>query len=303
MPVEYSLPPPQVAEDAWSWLPGSDELDPTRPKAKPDLSVPSLAEIQKICDPLIAQHPFPDTAAKLEAALVELRELAKIRKDPNKLESTTPGKQRLPVSIFLQVRPQPPGAAYDKQRPITERVILTGYELARWFEKDTPNLAFSHALNYLIDTGQLANPPYKSPPNQARIWSALNVAVYAALIASWHYKWREPLTRRKPRPIEIDKTLSVLYDFNDNGSPVATPQPHPGTPRHPSYPSGHSAVAGAACELLALYFPGYRKDFDYLADNSGLARMWAGIHFRADHEFGVAMGRAIGKLIYRRANP
>lgn len=303
MSIEYSLPPPQVAEDAWSWLPGSDEFDPAHPKSKPDIAIPKLADIQKICDPLISIHPFPSTSAKLEAELEELRELARIRKDPNKLESSVPGQQRLPVSIFLQVRPQPPGAVYEKLRPSTELVILTGHELARWFEKDTPNLAYAHALNYLIDTGQLANPPYKFPPHQARIWSALNVAVYTALIASWHYKWREPLTRRKPRPVEVDRSLSVLYDLNDNGSPVPIPQPHPGTPRHPSYPSGHSAIAGAACELLALYFPGYKKDFDYLADNAGLARMWAGIHYRADHEFGVALGRAIGKLIYQRVNP
>ena len=294
---------PYQEPDAWKWIPGS-ETNP--PKPPPNLGVPTLAEIQKVCDPEIKRHPFPKDGAELDAQLQELRILAGLLDDPNAVANASP--LRKPISAFLQRRPQPLGAVYDELRAETAPVILTGRELARWFEKDTPNLAYAHALNYLI---YKENPALKlSPPKQAQIWTALNLAIYTALLAAWHYKWNEPSTKFKPRPCETDpfqndpaKRLSVLYDFKPDGSPVTTPQPFPGTPRHPSYPSGHSAIAGAACELLSLYFAAYRSDFDNLADNAGLARMWAGIHYRADHEFGVAIGRAIGKLIYARVNP
>lgn len=296
-PPPFGLNPHQEP-DAWKWIPGS-QTNP--PKPPPNLGVPTFAEIQKVCDPEIQRHPFPKSKSELDAQLEELRYLARLLDDAGKVSSTSTTSPRKPISIFLQRRPQPIGAVHDELRAETAPVILTGRELARWFEKDTPNLAFSHALNYLIVK---ENPTLKwSPPRQAQVWTALNLAIYTALLAAWHYKWNEPTTKFKPRPAEVNKTIPVLYDFKLDGSPVTTPPTFPGTPRHPSYPSGHSAVAGAACELLSLYFVTYRSEFDNLADNAGLARMWAGIHYRADHEFGVAIGRAIGKLIYARVNP
>jgi hypothetical protein len=137
------------------------------------------------------------------------------------------------------------------------------------------------------------------------------MAVYAALLAAWHYKWVEPATRKKPRPVEVDPRITELYAFavlpdgTGDGMPVQTADGFLGTPRHPTYPSGHSAVGGAASEVLSYkgHFPEFKDDFDNLADNSGLARMWAGIHFRPDHEFGIALGRAVAGLVLKQLPP
>jgi len=129
-----------------------------------------------------------------------------------------------------------------------------------------------------------ATTPRYSPPRQAHIWAALNMAAYAALLAAWHYKWVEVATRKKPRPAEVDSPISELYAIavlpggTGDGMPEQNADGFPGTPRHPTYPSGHSAVGGAAIEVLSGkgHFAEFKDDFDNL-DNSGQAQ-WAGIH-------------------------
>jgi hypothetical protein len=178
-------------------------------------------------------------------------------------------------------------------------VIKTGRELARYFESETPGLAHRLALNYLLPTTNW------SPPRQALVWMALDVAIYSALAAAWYYKWRAPGPRvsRRPRPIECDYRVSVLYnravdcDGDADGERRTMPMPSPGTPRHPAYPSGHSTYSAAASEVLSYFFPDYAGEFDDLADNAGLARLWAGIHWRSDHTGGQLLGRFVAQRV------
>jgi hypothetical protein len=180
-------------------------------------------------------------------------------------------------------------------------VILTGRELARYFESETPGLAHRLALNYLLPTTNW------SPPRQALVWMALDVAIYSALAAAWYFKWRGPAgVSRRPRPIECDYRVSVLYnravdcDGDADGERRTMPTPSPGTPRHPAYPSGHSTYSAAASEVLSYFFPDYAGEFDDLADNAGLARLWAGIHWRSDHTAGQALGRFIARRLIKQ---
>jgi membrane-associated phospholipid phosphatase len=191
-------------------------------------------------------------------------------------------------------------------------VIKTGRELARWFEMETPGLAHRHALNLLLRDKDW------SPPRQAWVWAALDVTIYSALLAAWYYKWfagiedeacrQSPHGARqgvsfRPRPFELDSRVGVLFNrevshYGDgDGRYRPNPRPSPGTPRHPSYPSGHSTYAGAASELLSWFFPDYREEFNRLADNAGMARLWAGIHYRSDHLQGMRLGRCIACLV------
>ena len=279
----FNLPGQRVQEDAKDW--GNS---PYLPK------VPSLAAILAVTDPLKAQFPFP---ANPSDEIAELIELSYLREVPTALVSTQPGRVRHPISRFLQVRPQPFGAVYNTLTPPTSPVIQTGRELARWFESETPGLGHRHALNYLLPMTSL------SPPAQARIWVALDVTIYAAFLAAWHYKWTDPATSFRPRPIEIVPQLNVLFNFkpnstgNGDGYLLSAPRPSPGTPRHPAYPSGHSTVGGAASAIIAYFFPDFHGDCEDLADNAGMARLWAGIHYRSDHEFGIAVGRAVAQLV------
>jgi PAP2 superfamily len=279
----YNLPGFQVSPEAKNWA-KSDYLP----------RVPKLQEIVTVGDPLVTQYPIPENPSN---EITELTELSYLRDNSSKLISIQQGRLRRPISRFLQLRPQPYGAIYNKTTPENQPVIQTGRELARWFESETPGLAHRQALNYLLPKTSL------TPPHQARIWATLDISIYASLLAAWHYKWEEPSTSYRPRPIEVAPSLNVLYNYaidatgNGDGEMRISPQPSPGTPRHPSYPSGHSTVGGAASELLSYFFPDLRSDFDDLADNAGLARLWAGIHYRSDHEFGMALGRAIAGLV------
>lgn len=71
------------------------------------------------------------------------------------------------------------GEDHDARFP----VIRTGRELARYFEEETPGLAHRLALT------QLLSQQMWSPPRQALAWAALDITIYSALLAAWHYKW------------------------------------------------------------------------------------------------------------------
>ena len=287
----YGLGGPQVEPWGSFWT-----IDPA-----PLPSVPRMADlIERTDDPGHPWYfpPYPD-AEGTRREIDELLELGSLRDDPAALAGGQPGRWRQAICPFLQLRPQPLGAAYNLLYDESEPVIQTGRELARYFEAETPGLGHRHALNYL-----LAGLPW-SPPRQGRVWLALDAAVYGGILAAWHYKW---FTRRdgvafRPRPAEVDYRVNVLYNSpaNDTGSgdgrPRSAPRPSPGTPRHPAYPSGHSTVGGAASEMLSYFFPDHTALFDQLADNCGMARLWAGIHYRSDHEAGMALGRAVARSI------
>lgn len=268
------------------------QVDPGASLALGDsrLRFPSLHEIRKHCDPLLDRYPFPADQAALDADLDELITLQGLR-ETCQIADTSPGRERRPLSVFLKTRPGAP-AGFADQHKVGGPNLETGADLARWFENDTPLLAGWMALNDLLAKHK------KPPTQQAFIWAALDAAISAALLAAWHYKWMDPSSRFKPRPSEVRSELTVLYAKDLAGQPIANPNGYAGVPRHPSYPSGHSTVGGATAALLKKFFPGDADELDNLADNSGLARMWAGIHYRADHVFGVALGAQVAELVY-----
>jgi membrane-associated phospholipid phosphatase len=71
-------------------------------------------------------------------------------------------------------------------------------------------------------------------------------------------------------------------------------------PNFPSYPSNHSAYSAAMAEVLAYLFPTRAESIRAIGEEAGLSRIWAGIHYRIDHEAGVELGRKVaGKFISR----
>jgi len=315
---EYRLSGPQVEPGAsyWNYCPRPCPV--------------SIKELVNVTDDPASPHYFPGyptDLAIIQSEFSELVELERLRYDPTRLASTERCRQRCPLSTFLQLRPVPLGANVNFARGDGFPVIYSGAELARYFENETPGLAHRQALNYLIRETNW------SPPRQALVWAALDTAILSALEAAWYYKWiGRPDTARRERPWEYAVgngcRLNVLYDRPLNGlgsdsvddlvsyttdpptlerngrrpdffPPAGPPyiNSSPGTPRHPAYPSGHSTYSGAASEVLSFFFPDYRAEFDRLADNIGLARLWAGVHWRSDHEAGNRLGRTVGCLI------
>lgn len=313
--------------------PGTQQYDLRGPQVEPEAGfwtvspcpVPCVVRIEDLIKKTDDRKsdcyfpPYPTAPKVLVEEISELIELASRRDDPEALANPVPAnpqtsssvenvfplnlpggsRRRLAISPFLQMRPLPLGAVYNQERSGEEPVIRTGRELARFFESETPGLGYRHALNYLIATTNW------SPPRQAMVWMALDVAIYSALLAAWHYKWYTGRAdvRYRPRPIEYDYRVSVLFNRKVNatgsgdGDRRLMPDPSPGTSRHPSYPSGHSTYSGAASEMLSFFFPDYTAEFDQMADNTGMARLWAGIHWRSDHEQGQRLGRCVAREI------
>jgi membrane-associated phospholipid phosphatase len=332
---KYDLHGPQVEPEASYWLtcpaPRVITLDELIARTQDNSTYPDFF-----------REEYPTNPQILKAEIEELIQLARLRDEPNAFPhepthpiTVEPQQKRQPLSMFLQLRPQPLGAVINTARGDAFPVIATGRELARYFENETPGLQFQLALDYMI------RERFWSPPRQARAWAALNVTIFSALQAAWFYKWwavdknRHPIAgiADRPRPWECYKDLDVLFDRVPNSTnsadaetrglpmgvqplppkpgvpvppemqvadiltPTSPSQKTPGTPRHPAYPSGHSTYSAAAAEILRYFFPEYSEQLTRLADNTGLARLWAGVHWRSDHTFGQRLGRAVASLI------
>lgn len=341
----YDLPGPQVEPEAGYWgIPGSEPL----PRVVPISQILDLT-VRDSRSPFYVR-PYTDYREFYDAEIEELAYLEKhrnVRIDdvgqfdfPNgyyfgDTPDSDPVKYRyLPLSDFLHIHSPPFGAIFNirdhfqyivrnvnqqhLRRDLTP-VISRGRELARMFEIETPGLLHRHALNYIF-----YKRPELSPPRQARIWMALDVAIYSALVAAWYFKWGfderevgggkgspDPTGYRyRQRPYEYDRNrhFRVLFDdvVDDAGDKDKCarncPCPSPGTPRHPAYSSGHSTYSSAASEILKYFFRDRdtQEQLDRLANNIGTARLWAGVHWRSDHIAGVQIGRAVAHLLARQ---
>lgn len=290
-PFDYALPGPQVEPTAGLWLDTGDRISvPT------NQNVIAIAERTGATDRirLDFKRDFPreegspaPSEKRLKAQLELLLDLQGARDDgsypagrdfgPTFPELGHRRFQPTPLSRFLQLQPVPFGAVFeldDRQAPLDNvldqqcrilndtPIVMEGQELARVFEIETPGLYHRHALNWAF-----FNRPDISPPRQARIWMALDMATYVALSAGWYYKWLADRHSRLLRPEEYDRRahgepgrLSVLFDSvvgplgQENGADRTCPCPTPGTPRHPAWPSGHSTFSAAASHILEYFF-------------------------------------------------
>ena len=107
----------------------------------------------------------------------------------------------------------------------------------------------------------------------ARVYALESVAYYDASVACLDAKY----TYWSIRPFQLDPTFRPLFT----------------TPNHPSYPSAHGCLSGAASEVLAWLFPHDADSLRALADQAGESRLWAGIHFRSDIVVGLVIGRTV----------
>jgi membrane-associated phospholipid phosphatase len=109
----------------------------------------------------------------------------------------------------------------------------------------------------------------------AHVYALLNTAMFDASIGCWDAK----LTYWFIRPSQADHGIKLI--------------PAVGLPNHPSYPSGHSCASSAAGEVLSHFFADQRDQLDAMVTEAGLARMYAGIHYRFDVETGRSLGRSV----------
>jgi len=69
-----------------------------------------------------------------------------------------------------------------------------------------------------------------------------------------------------------------------------------GLPNHPSYPSNHGCLSGAAAYVLGAIMPDEAVRLAAMAAEAGESRLYAGIHYRFDVEAGLLIARQAADL-------
>jgi membrane-associated phospholipid phosphatase len=114
----------------------------------------------------------------------------------------------------------------------------------------------------------------KNPPLSSRNGALIHVAMYDALVASYHWKYTYDVTA----PNGVDTLVPASPD--------------------PSYPSEHAAMAGAASKVIAYLYPGQSAlRLDEMADEAAQSRVDAGTNTPSDVEAGLALGRAVADKV------
>lgn len=115
----------------------------------------------------------------------------------------------------------------------------------------------------------------------ARNFALLNMSLMDAAIACWDAKY----AYFNPRPSQADPSIKTLT----------------GLPNFPSYISGHSTFSGAAAEILGYLIPSKSQQFQDMANEASLSRLYGAIHYRSDCTIGLTVGRKVGQYAIQRA--
>ena len=115
----------------------------------------------------------------------------------------------------------------------------------------------------------------------ARNMALLNMSLMDAAVACWDAKF----VYYNPRPSQSDPQIKTLT----------------GLPNFPSYISGHSTFSGAAARILGHIIRSRATDYDNMANEASLSRLYGAIHYRSDCEQGLITGRKIGDYAIARA--
>ena len=179
-------------------------------------------------------------------------------------------------------------------------------EIAQFWYEDSP-LGWNRIANTAIRQRGL------DPWSAARAFALVNFAMADGFIAGFEAKYRFRFWRPETA------IRAAATDGNPLTKPDATWQPFLITPPVPDYPSTHTVLGWAAAEVLiellgdkvrfeadSLTLPGvtrHFKGFSAAAEENGLSRLYAGIHFRHAVKDGRRQGRSIGRAVAEALEP
>ena len=96
-----------------------------------------------------------------------------------------------------------------------------------------------------------------------------------------YFLFAEKLRLLRPRPHQLDPRI----------------RPCIAVPKHPSFPSGHGGEARLLALLLAQLVPNQATQLDNYAQQVGVRRELAGVHFASDTAEGVRIGTAVAQQL------
>lgn len=175
--------------------------------------------------------------------------------------------------------PPPPGAEATRAE-VSELLSLQARrgegvpETVRYWDSGSPSYRWNE-IAFRVATES------SSSVVTERMLALVNVAIYDAMVAAWHSKYK--YNRRRPAEVETKLKPAV---------------PHPETP---SYPSEHAVAAGAASAVLTYLFPDKAAHLADKAEECGRSRLLAGVQFKSDVTAGLALGREVAALVIERA--
>jgi hypothetical protein len=145
-----------------------------------------------------------------------------------------------------------------------------------------------------------------------RLFCLLNLAIADAVITTWYDKYR----------FNFWRPITAIREADSDGNPLTAGdlswEPVMDTPPFPEHSSAHSAVSGAASEILASFFNGGDigfgvvspalggvrrcfRSFSEAAKEAARSRVYCGHHFEFSSTTGAKSGRDIGNYIWDRA--
>lgn len=179
-------------------------------------------------------------------------------------------------------------------------------EIARFWYEDSP-LGWNRIANNVLRERRV------DAWQAARSFALLHFAMADGFIAGFEAKYRHRFWR------PLTAIHAAAHDGNPQTAPDATWRPLLDTPPVPDHPSTHTVLGWAAAEVLIAQFgdrvnyeltsltlPGVTRrysGFAQAAEENGLSRLYAGIHFRHAIEQGRRQGRSIGRAVARSLAP
>lgn len=225
-----------------------------------------VSEVQNF----LSAHPIPSNATS-PSYVLPAEEKTKWNGTNPILPNWKPENISYLVNTFTQVQHDPSTTMESDAKEFTEtkRNAETN-EIAVHFANTSPPMHLTY-----IALSSLSN---MSPLELTKVLSFMSICVADAGLFAWNVKY----TYWGARP----------FQYITGFTPVIT------TPNFPGYISGHSTFSAAWAQSLALVCPNLKGITKYIAELSGISRIYGGIHFEDDNVTGLFCGSEISKSVY-----
>ena len=183
-------------------------------------------------------------------------------------------------TLVTQIRPGPPPSTSSKQFKDETAEVL--------YYSQNPTRERMRIIDFWADGVGTVTPPGHwnqiaaedfvkqnySEVRWARNMALLNMSMMDAAVACWDAKF----AYYNPRPSQVDQHIKTLT----------------GLPNFPSYISGHSTFSAAAATILGHLIPSRANDYNSMAEEAKISRLYGAIHYRSDCEKGFDCGKMVG---------
>jgi membrane-associated phospholipid phosphatase len=175
--------------------------------------------------------------------------------------------------------PAPPKAGSEAAKAELAELKHLAAKRTPEVEKEAHHWSDYPALEpWIKENMDLVSEQSKNPPLASRGYGLVSVAMYDAVVATYHWKY----TYKREAPTGTNPVIPAGAD--------------------PSYPDEHAAIAGAASRVLAYLFPERpAARYDAEAEAAAESRVNAGVNYRSDVDAGLALGRSVADAVIAQA--